>query len=202
MTKIAVVYHSGYGHTAKLAEAVHAGAAELADTTILPISAEGELPEGGWDTIAAADGVIFGSPTYMGGPSWQFKKFADASSKPWFGQAWRDKVAGGFHQQRLAQWRQGFDHRLPDYAGDAAEHGLGRARPDAGQHEGQRARTTSIAWAAIRARSRPRRRIAGRTSIRTPVTVRRAVCSGRRVAETAARSCGADRRQPPLGVRG
>jgi multimeric flavodoxin WrbA len=32
----------------------------------------------------------------MGGPSWQFKKFADASSTPWFGQAWKDKIAGGF----------------------------------------------------------------------------------------------------------
>lgn len=96
MTKIVVIYHSGYGHTAKLAEAVHAGAAELADSTILPISAEGDLSDSAWDTIAAADGVIFGSPTYMGGPSWQFKKFADTSSKAWFSQAWKDKVAGGF----------------------------------------------------------------------------------------------------------
>jgi NAD(P)H dehydrogenase (quinone) len=28
--------------------------------------------------------------------SWQFKKFADASSKPWFAQEWKDKIAGGF----------------------------------------------------------------------------------------------------------
>ena len=32
----------------------------------------------------------------MGGPAWQFKKFADASSKPWFTQNWKDKIAGGF----------------------------------------------------------------------------------------------------------
>jgi multimeric flavodoxin WrbA len=32
----------------------------------------------------------------MGSVSWQFKKFADASSKPWFAQAWKDKIAGGF----------------------------------------------------------------------------------------------------------
>jgi NAD(P)H dehydrogenase (quinone) len=37
-----------------------------------------------------------GSPTYMGSVSWQFKKFADASSKPWFSQAWKDKVFAGF----------------------------------------------------------------------------------------------------------
>jgi multimeric flavodoxin WrbA len=32
----------------------------------------------------------------MGGPSWQFKKFADASSKPWYVQAWKDKLFAGF----------------------------------------------------------------------------------------------------------
>ncbi|MFN5941082.1 MAG: flavodoxin family protein, partial [Polaromonas sp.] len=35
-------------------------------------------------------------PTYMGMASWQFKKFADATSKKWFTSAWKDKVAGGF----------------------------------------------------------------------------------------------------------
>jgi len=39
---------------------------------------------------------VFGSPTYMGGPSWQFKKFADASSKNWFQRKWKDKIAAGF----------------------------------------------------------------------------------------------------------
>jgi NAD(P)H dehydrogenase (quinone) len=42
------------------------------------------------------DAIIYGSPTYMGGPAWQFKKFADASSKPWFVNAWKDKLAAGF----------------------------------------------------------------------------------------------------------
>ena len=46
--------------------------------------------------LAKAEGIVFGSPTYMGGPSWQFKKFADASSKPWFGKQWRNKLAAGF----------------------------------------------------------------------------------------------------------
>ena len=27
--------------------------------------------------------------------TWQLKKFADASSKPWFSRAWKDKIAGG-----------------------------------------------------------------------------------------------------------
>jgi multimeric flavodoxin WrbA len=32
----------------------------------------------------------------MGTVSWQFKNFADASSKPWFSQQWKDKVFAGF----------------------------------------------------------------------------------------------------------
>ncbi len=92
MAKIAVVYHSGYGHTQRLAQAV----AEGANAQLIAIDADGDLPEGGWDTLAEADGIIFGTPTYMGSPSWQFKKFADASSKAWFGRAWQDKVFGGF----------------------------------------------------------------------------------------------------------
>ena len=48
------------------------------------------------DDAVWADAIIFGSPTYMGSVSWQFKKFADASSKPWYTQAWKDKIFGGF----------------------------------------------------------------------------------------------------------
>ncbi len=92
MSKIVIVYHSGYGHTQRVAEAVANGA----EGELLAIDAEGNLPEGGWDTLAAADAIVFGTPTYMGGPSWQFKKFADASSKAWFGRLWQDKVFGGF----------------------------------------------------------------------------------------------------------
>jgi NAD(P)H dehydrogenase (quinone) len=89
---VAVVYHSGYGHTQRMAQAVAQGAgAEL-----IAIDADGNLPAGGWESLKAADAIIFGSPTYMGSVSWQFKKFADASSKPWYAQEWKDKVAAGF----------------------------------------------------------------------------------------------------------
>ena len=92
MARNAVIYHSGYGHTKRMAEAVAAGArAEL-----IAIDAEGNLSEAHWTLLGAADAIIFGSPTYMGSVSWQFKKFADASSKPWFTQAWKNKVAAGF----------------------------------------------------------------------------------------------------------
>ena len=92
MTKVIVVYHSGYGHTQRMAHCV----AEGASAELLVIDADGNLPEDGWETLAAADAIIMGSPTYMGGVSWQFKKFADASSRPWYAQAWKNKVFAGF----------------------------------------------------------------------------------------------------------
>ena len=89
---IAVIYHSGYGHTQRMAQSIAAGAgAEL-----IAIDAEGKLPDGGWEMLNAADAIIMGSPTYMGSVSWQFKRFADASSKPWYTGAWKDKLFAGF----------------------------------------------------------------------------------------------------------
>jgi NAD(P)H dehydrogenase (quinone) len=92
MAKVVVVYHSGYGHTARQAEAVAQGAgAEL-----FAIDPQGNLPETAWEALDEADAIVFGSPTYMGAASWQFKKFADETSKRWFAQKWKNKVFGGF----------------------------------------------------------------------------------------------------------
>ena len=92
MSKTVVVYHSGYGHTQRVAQFV----AEGAGAQLIAIDPEGNLTDAQWTDINAADAIIMGSPTYMGMASWQFKKFADASSKQWFTSAWKDKVAGGF----------------------------------------------------------------------------------------------------------
>jgi NAD(P)H dehydrogenase (quinone) len=92
MANIVIAFHSGYGHTAKIAEAV----AAAAGATLLPIDAEGNLPDSAWEQLNAADMIVFGSPTYMGMASWQFKKFADATSKAWFTQAWKNKLFAGF----------------------------------------------------------------------------------------------------------
>ncbi len=92
MSEVVVVFHSGYGHTQRMAQAV----ADGARAQLIAIDADGNLPPDGWERLKAADAIIFGSPTYMGSVSWQFKKFADASSKQWFRQEWKDKIAAGF----------------------------------------------------------------------------------------------------------
>jgi NAD(P)H dehydrogenase (quinone) len=97
-TNVNIVYFTGYGHTKKQAEAVERGAKSIADTKVemLAIDKEGNLSDADWATLARADAIIFGSPTYMGGPAWQFKKIADASFKVWRNQEWKDKIAAGF----------------------------------------------------------------------------------------------------------
>jgi len=92
MTKTVVIFHSGYGHTQRVAQFV----AEGADAQLIAIDADGNISDSEWAALDEADAIIMGSPTYMGMASWQFKKFADATSKKWFNSAWKDKVAGGF----------------------------------------------------------------------------------------------------------
>ena len=92
MTKTVVIFHSGYGHTQRVAQFV----ADGADAQLVTIDADGNITDAEWDALDAADAIIMGSPTYMGMASWLFKKFADATSKKWFTGAWKDKVAGGF----------------------------------------------------------------------------------------------------------
>ena len=92
MTKTVVVYFSGYGHTQRVAEAV----ADGAQAELVSISEDGEITEANWAALDSADAIIFGAPTYMGNAPWQFKKFADATSKRWFTRDWQDKVFGGF----------------------------------------------------------------------------------------------------------
>lgn len=94
MAKIIVVYHSGYGHTAQVAKAVVRGAEKVSGATVHLISVDDV--KGDFKDFADADAIIFGCPTYMGGPSAPFKAFIDSASKVWFTQGWKDKVAAGF----------------------------------------------------------------------------------------------------------
>ena len=93
--KVAVVYHSGYGNTAKQAQAVWEGVQQVEGVTGLLISVE--VVDQYWQDLEEADAIIFGTPTYMGGVSAEFKAFMEATSpKVWTKFAWRNKLASGF----------------------------------------------------------------------------------------------------------
>lgn len=94
MAKVAIVYHSGFGHTKVQAEAVHRGASRVknVEAVLIPI----EEYETHWEALDRADAIVMGAPTYMAGASAQFKAFLDATSSRWAEQRWRDKLAAGF----------------------------------------------------------------------------------------------------------
>lgn len=94
MTSIAIVFHSGYGHTKAVAEAVAEGASRVAGSQVHLIPAD--EAEANTALLDGADAIVFGSPTYMGSVSAKFKEFMEWSSKTWYGRGWADKVAAGF----------------------------------------------------------------------------------------------------------
>ncbi|MDY3556885.1 flavodoxin family protein [Gemmata sp. JC717] len=114
MPAVAIIYFSGQGHTHQLAEAVAEGATGVAGTTAELVRIVGEdIVNGRWKNadamskLNAADAIVFGTPTYMGGYAAQFKAFIDTSSEVWMKQGWKDKLAAGFtHSQNLSGDKQ------------------------------------------------------------------------------------------------
>ena len=91
---LAVAYHSGFGHTAVLAEAVAAGIRdEGAQVTLIAVDA---MTDDDWDVLDGADGIVFGTATYMGNVSAAFQAFAEQTGRRCKNGTWRDKVSAGF----------------------------------------------------------------------------------------------------------
>lgn len=95
---VVTVYHSGYGHTAVVAEAVHAGVGSVDGVQAIMLDAsELASPDSeGMATLDSADAIILGAPTYMGSASAVFKTFMEATSSRWMEQRWANKLAAGF----------------------------------------------------------------------------------------------------------
>ena len=91
---IVVLYHSGYGHTAALAEAVLKGAGAVPGVRAQLIRAEDA--ERHWAELDAADAIIFGAPTLMGSLSAGMKRFMETVVERYFQQKWDGKLAAGF----------------------------------------------------------------------------------------------------------
>ena len=77
-----------------LAEAVAAGAREAgAHVSVIAVD---QMTDADWDVLDAADGIVFGSATYMGNVSAGFQTFAEQTGRRCLNGSWRDKVAAGF----------------------------------------------------------------------------------------------------------
>lgn len=90
--RVAIVYSSLYGTTKLMAEAVKKGVSRYIDDVDMIVAND----ETNLDQIDKYEGIIFGSPTYMGSVSGAFKLFMDKSSSKWAISLWKNKFAGGF----------------------------------------------------------------------------------------------------------
>lgn len=90
---MAIVYHSAYGHTRRVAQAVQAGASAFIDVRTIDILV---MSDEDWAYIDHANLIVFGSAVYMGSVTAAFKVFMDSTSKRWVGRIWEGKFAAGF----------------------------------------------------------------------------------------------------------
>lgn len=89
--RFSIVFHSPYGHTAKVAQHIAQGAQALGVDVVCM-----DIAHVDWERLDASQAIVFGSPTYMGSVTADFKQFMDASSKRWKNRTWQGKLAAGF----------------------------------------------------------------------------------------------------------
>ena len=94
MNKIALIYHSAHGHTRHIATHVAEGARCVAGHEVHLLEAR-DVANSPADLVAY-DGLILGSPTYLGGVSAPFKAFMDATGGLWQSQRLKGKLSAGF----------------------------------------------------------------------------------------------------------
>lgn len=120
MPKIAIVYHSGYGHTERQARAVEEGARAVIGAAVDLIAVADAA--GSRAVLDAADAIVFGCPTYMGSLSAAMKAFMESTSRTWAAQGWKDKLAAGFTNSGSPSGDK--FNTLVDLAAFAAQHGM------------------------------------------------------------------------------
>lgn len=117
---VSIAYHSGFGHTAVLAEAVRAGAVDAgAEVHLIKVD---EITDEQWETLDRSDAIVLGSPTYMGTASGAFHVFAEGTSGRWYTRAWQDKLAAGFTNSASKSGDK--LHTLQFFQTLAAQHGM------------------------------------------------------------------------------
>lgn len=90
---VLIAYHSDYGNTKKMADAIAAGM-QVANPAVSAKLQTAELTS--LDDLVAADVIAFGTPVHMGSMAWQMKQLIDRAGKLWMEGALEGKVAGVF----------------------------------------------------------------------------------------------------------
>ena len=94
MKSIAIIYHSRQGHTQFIAQQIQIGAAKIENMDIDLFTAEQLMSHP--ELLTQYDGLIWGTPTYLGGVSGTLKQLMDATGPLWKKQSFKGKLAAGF----------------------------------------------------------------------------------------------------------
>lgn len=163
---VLIAYHSDYGNTRKMADAVAAGIRVANPDASLSLKAAEATT---LDDLVAADLIVFGTPVHMGSMAWQLKQLIDRAGKLWMEGALEGKIGGVFatgggfggagggvestmialHSHFMEQGliTVGFPKSLPGYADGGLQWGpYGRS----GGHDGMPATVSEGALAAAR----------------------------------------------------
>ena len=129
MPRVAVVFHSPFGHTRELALRLAKGAdetpgaaADLIRLEELSAPTPDKPTAPAWEKLDAADAIVLGCPTYMGNVTAAMKAFMDSTSDIWFSQRWKDKLAAGFTNAAGAAGNK--ENTLQTLITFAAQHGM------------------------------------------------------------------------------
>lgn len=90
---IAIVFHSNYGHTRRVAQAIQQGASTMVQTHLVDVAT---ISEHDWQCLDHADMIVFGTAVYLGGVTADFKAFMDSTSRRWVNRTWQGKLSAGF----------------------------------------------------------------------------------------------------------
>ena len=164
--KILIAYHSDYGSTEKMAQAIAAGAQAAMPESMITLQQASDTT---LEDLQQADVLVFGTPVHMGSMAWQMKKLVDSTSKLWMENLLEGKVGAVFatggglggegggiehtlislhsHFLQHGMLTIGFPKSLPGYADAGLQWGLA-ART--GSHEGMPQGVSDAALAAAR----------------------------------------------------
>lgn len=94
MKSVAILYHSAHGHTEHIARHIHEGLGGVAgiQAELLQAQQLAATP----NELLHYDGLILGSPTYLGGVSAPLKAAMDATGGLWRSQCLQGRLAAGF----------------------------------------------------------------------------------------------------------
>lgn len=163
---VLISYHSDYGNTEKMAQAVAAGARSAVDSLNIELK---QATDTTLEDLQKADVIVFGTPVHMGSMAWQVKQLIDRGGKLWMENALEGKVGGvfatgggfggagggvettmiGLHSNFLEQGMLvvGFPKSMPGYADGGLQWG---AYARCGNHEGMPQAITEAQLAAAR----------------------------------------------------